>query len=87
MKGKEKSDDEWEEEGGIRDMVRVDFFFQAEDGIRDLVRSRGLGMCIRDRFVLKPILSQAVMGPLILRGVVLASVVLLASEVLSLIHI
>ncbi len=25
------------------------FFFQAEDGIRDLVRSRGLGMCIRDR--------------------------------------
>ncbi len=24
------------------------FFFQAEDGIRDLVRSRGLGMCIRD---------------------------------------
>ncbi len=25
------------------------FFFQAEDGIRGLVRSRGLGMCIRDR--------------------------------------
>ena len=25
------------------------FFFQAEDGIRVLVRSRGLGMCIRDR--------------------------------------
>ncbi len=25
------------------------FFFQAEDGIRDLVRSRGLGVCIRDR--------------------------------------
>ena len=24
-------------------------FFQAEDGIRDLVRSRGLGVCIRDR--------------------------------------
>ena len=24
-------------------------FFRAEDGIRDLVRSRGLGMCIRDR--------------------------------------
>ena len=24
------------------------FFFQAEDGIRYLVRSRGLGMCIRD---------------------------------------
>ncbi len=27
----------------------VVFFFQAEDGIRDLVRSRGLGVCIRDR--------------------------------------
>ena len=26
------------------------FFFQAEDGIRDSVASRGLGMCIRDRF-------------------------------------
>ena len=26
------------------------FFFQAEDGIRDLVRSRGLEMCIRDRY-------------------------------------
>ncbi len=25
------------------------FFFQAEDGIRDTDRSRGLGMCIRDR--------------------------------------
>ena len=24
-------------------MVRIGFFFQAEDGIRDLVRSRGLG--------------------------------------------
>ncbi len=30
----------------IKDMVF--FFFQAEDGIRDLVRSRGLGVCIRD---------------------------------------
>ncbi len=27
----------------------VVFFFQAEDGIRDVERSRGLGMCIRDR--------------------------------------
>ncbi len=25
------------------------FFFQAEDGIRDVERSRGLGVCIRDR--------------------------------------
>ena len=25
------------------DLLRVLFFFQAEDGIRDLVRSRGLG--------------------------------------------
>mgnify|MGYP000638911272 CR=1 FL=1 len=35
--------------GRVRDgVVVVVFFFQAEDGIRDLVRSRGLGMCIRD---------------------------------------
>ena len=26
------------------------FFFQAEDGIRDAQESRGLGMCIRDRY-------------------------------------
>ncbi len=31
------------------------FFFQAEDGIRDLVRSRGLGMCIRDSPSLSPL--------------------------------
>ena len=29
--------------------VGLNYFFQAEDGIRDVERSRGLGMCIRDR--------------------------------------
>ncbi len=32
------------------------FFFQAEDGIRGVERSRGLGMCIRDR--LKPVVTR-----------------------------
>ncbi len=32
----------------LRLFFSFSFFFQAEDGIRDLVRSRGLGMCIRD---------------------------------------
>ena len=73
----------------FENVVRVFFFFQAEDGIRDLVRSRGLGDVYK-RQVLVHLEHRSAAQPDLMSGLVSVGVVRMGRMrhvPLSLIHI